>query len=94
MNHANKFESLISPADDVIPYKIPILVKNSKNVYRDLRSGGYPVWCWDDLKTDMCQVSNSVGKSILQIPCHQDLKLQEIEKLCVGLNNALKKTGR
>ena len=90
LNHVKNFESLISATNvEIVPYKIPILVENSKNVYRLLRSSGYPVWCWDDLRTDICPISNTIGKSIIQIPCHQDLKNDEIEKLCTGLIKAL-----
>lgn len=64
--------------DAVVPYMFPFLIDNPEAVFPPLKRQGVPIWRWDDIDTDICPVATDYSKRLLQLPCHQDLTIEEL----------------
>lgn len=69
--------------DGMVPYMFP-LVAEDENIYQALRQRGWHVWRWDD-SDQSCEVSSYYSRHLIQLPCHQSLRMPE---LC-GLADAI-----
>jgi perosamine synthetase len=76
--------------DDATPYMYPLLVDNAE-IYLAMREGGWAVWRWDDSDSS-CAVSHYFSRHLLQLPCHQSLGTETIERMSteiIRLNEVL-----
>jgi len=69
----------------VVPYVLPLYVDEPSRSYPALRNAGVPVFRWDDVWPDTPHLEGDVGDlwatHVFQLPCHQDLKLDELERI-------------
>lgn len=61
-------------AEGVVPYAFPVLLHHPAEDFRRLKYRGMPIWRWDELAASDCAVSQSYRHSLLQLPCHEDLR--------------------
>jgi len=64
---------------DMVPYMYPLIVDN-RRIYHALRDHDWPVWRWDD-SDPSCEVSRYYSKHLLQLPCHQSLRVDDLDRL-------------
>jgi perosamine synthetase len=69
--------------DGVSPYVYPLLCDNLETVLPLLKKAGIPViqfaeYLWEGFSTSVCPVSVELRKKSIQLPCHQDLRPDEL----------------
>lgn len=69
--------------EDVVPYVFPLLVNNPEPVFPVLKNKGVPIirfgeYLWEGVDQSICQNSAYLSKHLFQLPCHQDLTIDEI----------------
>jgi dTDP-4-amino-4,6-dideoxygalactose transaminase len=70
--------------DDVVPYMFPLLIKDSDKLFAELKCAGVPIWRWDSMtiwggSEFVCPNSEHYSQHLLQLPCHQELRRDEID---------------
>tara|TARA_R110001583_G_scaffold143203_1_gene295320 strand:+ start:31067 stop:32257 length:1191 start_codon:yes stop_codon:yes gene_type:complete len=65
--------------DRVVPYIFPLLLEDPQHHFSRLKLAGVPIWRWEELVTSDGPVSTDYRLSLIQLPCHQSLKDEEIE---------------
>ncbi len=66
--------------EKVVPYAFPLLIEsNASNIFHNLKLAGIPIWRWEDIAISDCNVTKRYRMSLLQLPCHQDINLSQIE---------------
>lgn len=63
--------------DDVVPYVYPVIIKDER-FFALIRQKGIPLYRWEEIIKSHCPVSLSFRKLLIQLPCHQDLTVNEI----------------
>lgn len=71
------------------PYALPILVERGTQVARRLRAQRIPVFQWDGSPTGDCETAHCYARSLLQIPCHQDIDGDAVRRIVAALDSAL-----
>jgi perosamine synthetase len=71
--------------EGAVPYVLPLLAERPEARYHRLRISGVPIFRWDDTWTTMPKVEGDVGviwaRSLFQLGCHQDLRLDDLETI-------------
>lgn len=71
------------PKNPVAPYVYPVWVDDADRVYHGLRALGVPVFRWDRIWPGTPRQAGDAGSSwshhLLQMLCHQDLEVEDIE---------------
>ena len=80
------FESL---PDRTVPYVVPVLLADGKRRYEDLKRAGVPMFRWEDFAEHECPVADAYRWSLVQLPCHQDLSLDDVGVLSSRLQEVL-----
>ena len=65
-------------ADDVAPYAFPLLIDSEGLLFHWFKLAGIPMWRWEDMAVSDCPVSLEYRWRLIQLPCHQELSVQEI----------------
>lgn len=70
--------------DDVVPYVYPLVYDNLQVVFPTLKNAGVPIirfaeYLWEGVDSSVCPVSVELSSQCLQLPCHQDLRPDELE---------------
>lgn len=80
-------------ADTHAPYLVPLWVDDAERVYHGLRAQGLPVLRWDRRwpGTHMSAHDSGLdwGLHLLQLPCHQDMAPQDIDRVALQLQSQL-----
>jgi len=74
--------------DGIVPYMFPFVIDDPDRMFPRLKRGGVPIYRWDDLVDLGCAVSFRYGQQLLQLPCHQELRRDEVNWMV----NCIKKT--
>lgn len=77
-------------AEQTVPYVVPLLI-DDESVYAELRRARVPVWRWDGTQAATCEVSSRYARHLIQLPCHQELAAQEIERILHAVGVAVRK---
>lgn len=85
-----------SLADDVVPYVFPMIVDSLDPAFLNMRRKLAPVlrweFLWDGVDRDVCPVSFEYSRRLVQIPCHQEYKREElawmVKVVCEELSHA------
>lgn len=84
--------------DGVVPYAFPLWLDAPDGPYSQMQEAGLPVMRWDELSTFVgdpaCEVSANCARRLIQIPCHQELTVSELERLIGGVRAAVTGQGR
>lgn len=73
----------------VVPYVLPVLVRDSGRVFPILKEKGVPIYRWEEVASDACPVSRTFSEQLLQLPCHQALRSYEIDWIMATLKDAV-----
>lgn len=63
----------------VVPYMFPLLVDDPKSSFHVLKCQGVPIWRWEDLASNECEISRRYSQCLFQLPCHQTLRDREVD---------------
>lgn len=85
LGHMQPF--LTDPSAAPVPYVFLLRLARPADDFGRLKRLGMPIWRWDALATDICEVSNDLRESLLQLPCHQGLRDDEVERMCGWLQD-------
>lgn len=75
--------------DGTVPYAFPLLTDAAGLVFHALKLAGIPIWRWEDVATTDCPISQGYRLRLLQLPCHQDLRREEIDWMVAVLRGVL-----
>jgi perosamine synthetase len=64
--------------DTVVPYVFPLLVDSPATVFPQLKNARVPLYRWETIERGVCPVSERYASHLLQVPCHQDLRDEEL----------------
>lgn len=64
--------------EGVVPYAFPLLVDVAGMGFHLLKLAGIPLWRWEDMAVTDCAVSQDYRKRLVQLPCHQALREEEL----------------
>ena len=62
--------------EGVVPYVFPLLVDAVG--FHMIKLAGIPLWRWEDMAVTDCAVSRDYRIRLLQLPCHQELREDEL----------------
>lgn len=70
--------------DTVVPHVFPLVFEAPERAFAILKSRGVPIirfgeYLWEGMDSTLCPVSSHLSRSVFQIPCHQDLRSEEME---------------
>jgi len=82
LNHLRPVKPLYSTLpQDVIPYMFPLILKNPDTDFRKLKMKKIPIWRWEELCISDCETSQFYSKHLIQLPCHQSLRKDELDAI-------------
>ena len=73
----------------VVPYAFGLIIDDHGRVFPELKRRGVPIFRWEDLDSDECDVSMNYSLSLLQFPCHQELRDDEVSWIGTTVRRAL-----
>jgi perosamine synthetase len=65
----------------VVPYMFPFVVDEPERIFALLKKRGVPMFRWEDAQTQACTVSAAYSRKLLQLPCHQELRPDELVRM-------------
>jgi dTDP-4-amino-4,6-dideoxygalactose transaminase len=79
--------------DDVVPYVFPMVVDDPQRAFPALKRLGVPILRWEQLfegvDDSVCPVSVRFSRCLLQFPCHEELKPEELEWMIAQIRSVL-----
>jgi hypothetical protein len=69
--------------DGVVPWVYPLVSDNLRTVFPILKNAGVPIirfgeYLWPGVDSEVCAASVELSQSVMQFPCHQDLREEEL----------------
>jgi hypothetical protein len=61
-----------------VPYAFPLLIDAAGMGFHRLKMAGIPLWRWEDMAITDCAISRDYRLRVLQLPCHQELRAEEL----------------
>ncbi len=83
--------SLNCTESDFIPYMVIGVLQQPALHHPLLINKKLPIWRWEHLFSSQCQNANAYSKSLIQIPCHQQLSSKELLTMVDGIKECLSK---
>ena len=74
---------------DVIPYMVLVRLSKPMPQHAALKEMGLPIWRWDRLYNSDCKRAYEYACSVIQIPCHQQLRKEELTALVDGVKKCI-----
>lgn len=80
--------------EGVYPWQFPLLCDDPEALFMRLQQAGVPLvrfaWQrWPAMDAGTCEASSMLARSVLALPCHQELRADELEWIGVQLRQAL-----
>lgn len=80
--------------DQVYPWVFPLWVEQPRQVFAALKRAAVPVlrfgeFLWPDAAAAVCDASVELSRHVMQFPCHQELRDDELEWMIVQIRAAL-----
>jgi dTDP-4-amino-4,6-dideoxygalactose transaminase len=80
--------------DGVYPWVFPLVVEDTKRVFKVLKCDGVPIirfgeYLWEGVDASVCAASVELSQGVLQFPCHQELRPEEIDWMIAKIKGAL-----
>lgn len=69
------------PVQTFVPYVVPLLLADPQRHFAQLKQLGVPMWRWEYSPRGVCAVTDRYSQSLVQLPCHQSLRPQELERI-------------
>jgi len=73
-----------------IPYMVVAVLRQPEKHHPLLIANGLPIWRWEHLYPSQYDIAKNHSKSIIQIPCHQQLRMEELSALVGGIKDCIK----
>jgi len=73
----------------MVPYVFPLIIDDPDRAHAALRRAGVAMWRWEHIQSDICPISNSYSRSVIQLPCHQELKQAELSRMVRAIRGVL-----
>ncbi len=84
--------SLNCTDDDFVPYMVIGRLLYPEIHHPILISNRLPVWRWEHIYDSECSIAKQYSKSIIQIPCHQQLTEKELSVMVDGIKESLRES--
>jgi perosamine synthetase len=68
-----------------VPYMLPILLSQPDRQLARLKATGIPIWRWEYSALGTGKVTDWYAAALIQIPCHQSLRRDELARLADAL---------
>lgn len=65
--------------ESVVPYAFPLLADAEGVLFHAVKLAGIPLWRWEDMAMTDCPISREYRLRLLQLPCHQGLREEELD---------------
>lgn len=65
--------------DDVVPYMFPLVLHSPRHQFPGLKKRGIPMFRWEQSVLNECEVADEYAFSVVQLPCHEQLRMPEID---------------
>ena len=80
--------------EGVVPYVFPLLVDAPERVFPTLKQQGVPIlrfgeYLWRGVDASVCPVAAEFSRRLLQFPCHQELRQNELAWMITRVREAL-----
>lgn len=80
--------------EHVYPWVFPLWVERPQHVFAALKRAAVPVlrfgeFLWPDPSAAVCEASVELSRHVMQFPCHQELRADELEWMIVQIRAAL-----
>ena len=80
--------------DETVPYLFPLWVDQLDEIFPLLEDQAVPMqrfgqFLWPGVDEDLCPVSAALARHVVQFPCHQDLRTDEIDSICTRVRTAV-----
>lgn len=69
------------PVNTFVPYVVPVLLADPQQHFAQLKQRGVPMWRWEHSIGGVCKVTDNYSQSLIQLPCHQALRTEEIDRI-------------
>jgi hypothetical protein len=66
---------------DFPPYVLPLLLAKPARDFAELKNRGVPMLRWEHAVRGRCPVADTYSESLVQLPCHESLSSEEIQRL-------------
>ncbi|MBC7573341.1 MAG: DegT/DnrJ/EryC1/StrS aminotransferase family protein [Herminiimonas sp.] len=78
----------------VYPWVFPLLTDDPQPVFHMLKEAGVPIirfgeYLWPGVDASVCEHSVDLSRRVLQFPCHQELKQEEIDWMIQKIKDAV-----
>jgi dTDP-4-amino-4,6-dideoxygalactose transaminase len=80
---------LPSLPEGVVPYVLPFVLEKPAESYPALRRAGVPIYRWEGVARDACDVAKIYETRLVQFPCHQELTETEVTWLIATVRRVL-----
>lgn len=85
--------------DGVAPYVYPIMADNLQTIFPILKRAGVPIirfaeYLWDGVDSSVCANSIELSQRGMQLPCHQDLRPDELNWIIEKIKSVTISAGR
>lgn len=77
----NNYDLLDVLDGQAVPYMVPVLLRNASVQFEQLKQAGLPVWRWEYSVRGHCPVTDRYATDLVQIPCHQALLPDELQRM-------------
>jgi len=67
--------------EETVPYMFPLVLNNPDSDFKKLKFQKIPIWRWEELCMTDCETSRYFSKHLIQLPCHQSLRKQELDEI-------------
>jgi hypothetical protein len=67
--------------EHVVPYVVPLLLDSWSAAFESLKAHGVPLFRWEDVPGGICDISTHYSWQLFQIPCHEELRQEELDWL-------------
>lgn len=75
--------------EGVVPYAFPVLIDEQGLGFHLLKLSGLPIWRWEDMAMSDCAVAREYRIRLLQLPCHQSLRKEQLDWMIATLRLVL-----
>lgn len=74
---------------EVVPYVFPLVLSDPDRMFPDLKRRRVPLFRWEGIAGLGCTVSDSYTSTLIQLPCHQELRPDDVSWIIDQLHAAL-----
>ncbi len=80
--------------DNVTPLVYPVYIHDPESTFRKLKEKGVPIWRFGEfldpsVDETLCQNSVDLSTHVFQFPCHQELKLEELNWMIATIKEVI-----